>query len=127
MHSLEQINEITRKIIGSGFSIHTALGPGLLESSYKACLMYELGLAGLSVEKEKPLPLIYKEVKLDIGYRLDLWVEKAVVVEIKTVETLTDVHIAQTLTYMKLTGSKVGLLINFNVKDLKKGIKRLIL
>src|SRR5215510_1484056 len=103
------------------------LGPGLLESSYKACLNYELGLAGLSVEIEKPLPLIYKEIKLEVGYRLDLLVEQKVVVEIKTVEALTGVHIAQTLTYMKLTGSKVGLLINFNVKDLKTGIRRLIL
>lgn len=127
MHSLENINEITGKIIGASFKIHTALGPGLLESSYKECLNYVLGKEGLFVEKEKPLPLVYEEVKLEIGYRLDLLVEKAVVVETKSVENLTDVHIAQVLTYLKLTGCKVGLLINFNVADLKKGIKRLIL
>jgi GxxExxY protein len=89
--------------------------------------LYELGVCGLWVEKEKPLPLVYKKVKLDVGYRIDLLVENTVVVEVKAVEALTDVHTAQILTYMKLTGSKVGLLINFNVKDLKKGIKRLIL
>lgn len=127
MHSLDNLNEITGKIIGASFKIHTALGPGLLESSYKECLNYVLGKEGLFVEKEKPLPLVYEEVKLEIGYRLDLLVEKAVVVETKSVENLTDVHIAQVLTYLKLTGCKVGLLINFNVADLKKGIKRLIL
>ncbi|MEK7225365.1 MAG: GxxExxY protein [Bacteroidota bacterium] len=127
MHSLEYINEITSKIIGASFKVHRELGPGLLESSYKECLHYVLSNEGLFVEKEKALPLIYEEVKLDIGYRLDLFVENKVVVEVKSVEALTDVHTAQVLTYLKLTGSKVGLLINFNVADLKKGIKRLIL
>lgn len=127
MHSLEHINEITGKIIGASFKVHSELGPGLLESSYKECLYYVLGKSGLFVEKEKPLPLFYEEVKIDIGYRLDLFVENQVVVEIKSVENLTDVHTAQVLTYLKLTGSKVGLLINFNVADLKKGIKRLML
>lgn len=127
MHSLEYINEITGKIIGAFFKVHRELGPGLLESSYKECLHYVLSNEGLFVEKEKALPLIYEEVKLDIGYRLDLFVENKVVVEVKSVEALTDVHTAQVLTYLKLTGSKVGLLINFNVADLKKGIKRLIL
>lgn len=127
MHSLENINEITGKIIGASFKVHSELGPGLLESAYKECLYYVLTKSGVFVEKEKPLPLIYEEVKLDIGYRLDLFVENKVVVEIKSVEALTDVHTAQVLTYLKLTQRKVGLLINFNVADLKKGIKRLIL
>jgi GxxExxY protein len=126
MHSLEIINEITGKIIGASFKVHSDLGPGLLESSYKECLYYVLSKNGLLVEKEKPLPLVYEEVKLDVGYRIDLFVENKVVVETKSVESLTDVHTAQVLTYLKLSGSKVGLLINFNVADLKKGIKRLI-
>jgi GxxExxY protein len=127
LHSLEDINGITGKVIGASFKVHSALGPGLLESSYKECLFYELTKSGLFTEKEKPVPLIYEEVKLDVGYRLDLFVENKVVVEIKSVEAFTDVHTAQVLTYLKLTGSKVGLLINFNVADLKKGIRRLIL
>lgn len=127
MHSLESINELTGRIIGASFKVHSALGPGLLESSYKECLFYELSKEGLFVEKEKALPLIYEEIKLDIGYRLDIFVENKVVVEIKSIEAFTDVHTAQVLTYLKLTRCKVGLLINFNVADLKKGIKRLIL
>ena len=127
MHSLEDINEITGKIIGAAFKVHSELGPGLLESSYKECLYYVLTKGGLFVEKEKALPLVYEEVKLDVGYRLDLFVETKVVVEIKSVESLTAAHTAQVLTYLKLTQCKVGLLINFNVADLKKGIKRLIL
>jgi len=127
LNSLETINELTGKIIGASFKVHSALGPGLLESSYKECLFYELSKEGLFVEKEKALPLVYEEIKLDIGYRLDLFVENKVVVEIKSIEAFTDVHTAQVLTYLKLTRCKVGLLINFNVADLKKGIKRLIL
>lgn len=127
MNSLETINELTGKIIGASFKVHSALGPGLLESSYKECLFYELSKEGLFVEKEKALPLVYEDIKLDIGYRLDLFVENKVVVEIKSIEALTDVHTAQVLTYLKLTRCKVGLLINFNVAGLKKGIKRLIL
>ena len=127
MHSLESINELTGRIIGASFKVHSALGPGLLESSYKECLFYELSKEGLFVEKEKALPLIYEEIKLDIGYRLDIFVENKVVVEIKSIEAFTDLHTAQVLTYLKLTRCKVGLLINFNVADLKKGIKRLIL
>lgn len=127
MHSLEDINDITGKMIGASFKVHSELGPGLLESSYKECLYYVLTKGGLFVEKEKALPLVYEEVKLDVGYRLDLFVETKVVVEIKSVESLTAVHTAQVLTYLKLTQCKVGLLINFNVADLKKGIKRLIL
>lgn len=124
---MEIINEITGKIIGASFKVHSGLGPGLLESSYKECLFYELTKNGLFVEKERPLPLVYEEVKLDIGYRVDLLVNRKVVVEIKSIDALTDVHVAQVLTYLKLSDSKVGLLINFNVADLKKGIKRLIL
>lgn len=120
-------NELTSKILQSAFTVHTALGPGLLESAYEECLFYELKQNGLQVSKQQALPLTYKEVKLDAGYRIDLWVENKVVVELKAVEAINDVHIAQTLTYMKLSNSKIGLLINFNVKSLKNGIKRLIL
>jgi GxxExxY protein len=126
LHSLENINDITGKIIGAAFKVHSTLGPGLLESSYKECLFYELSKQNIFVEKEKPLHLVYEEVKLEIGYRLDLLVENKVVIEIKSVDALSDVHTAQVLTYLKLTRCKVGLLINFNVADLKKGIKRLI-
>lgn len=127
MQSLEAINEITGKIIGASFKVHSELGPGLLESSYKECLAYVLSKEGIWVEKEKPIPLVYQDVRLEVGYRLDLLVEKTVIVEIKAIDTLADVHTAQVLTYLKLTQCKVGLLINFNVADLKKGIKRLIL
>ncbi len=127
MENLTALNEITRQIIGSAFKVHSALGPGLLESSYKECLFYTLQQSGLYVEKEKALPLIYEEVKLEIGYRIDLLVERKIVVEIKSCEALTDVHTAQVLTYLKLSDNKIGLLINFNTADLKKGIKRLIL
>lgn len=106
--------------------VHRALEPGLLESSYKECLFYELNRkVGLYVEKEKAMPLVYEEVKLDCGYRIDLLVENLIVVELKSVDALTEVHFAQTLTYMKLGNFKIGLLINFNVKYLKDGIKRI--
>lgn len=105
--------------------MHSALSPGLLESAYEECLYYELQQTGLKVEKQKSLPLVYKEVKLDAGYRMDLLVENRVVVEIKSIEAFTDVHIAQVLTYLKLSGCKIGLLLNFNVASLKNGIKRL--
>jgi GxxExxY protein len=117
-------NTIPEIIIGSAIEIHRQLGPGLLESAYRECLFYELSQAGLYVEKEKALPIIYKEVKLDHGYRLDLLVENKVVVELKTVEAFTDVHSAQVLTYLKLGNYKLGLLINFHVALLKHGIKR---
>lgn len=121
-----EINEITSKIIGASIEVHKTLGPGLLESAYKECLYYRLiKYEGLFVEKEKPMPLIYEEVKLDIGYRIDLLVENKVVIEIKSVEALNDVHKAQLLTYQKLGNYKIGLLINFNVKYLKEGIIRL--
>ncbi len=121
------INELSNTIIGLAIEVHRQLGPGLLESAYQECLYYELKKAGLKVEKEKPMPIVYKEVKLDHGYRMDLLVENEVVIEIKTVECFTDVHIAQVLTYLKLGNYKLGLLINFHVSLLKNGIKRLIL
>lgn len=122
-----EINQITHEILDSAYKIHSKLGPGLLESAYQVCLVYELRKKGLKVEVGKPLPLIYEEVKLECGYRIDLLVEDQVVVELKTVEAFTDVHTAQVLTYLKLSGNKVGLLINFYTKSLKDGIKRLIL
>jgi len=121
-----EINQITEQILSCAFNVHTELGPGLLESAYEECLFYELKQAGLKVEKQKALPLVYHEVKLDAGYRIDLLVSDKVVIEIKSVDCLTDVHIAQVLTYLKLSKCKIGLLINFNVASLKNGIKRLI-
>lgn len=121
-----QENEITNKIINAGITVHKTLGPGLLESAYKECLYYELIKGGVNVVKEKSLPLVYEEVKLECGYRIDLLVENKVVVEIKSVEALTDLHLAQTLTYLKIGKYKIGLLMNFNVVLLKDGIKRII-
>jgi len=120
-------NEITEKILKCAFMVHSALGPGLLESSYKACLAYELINSGLYVECEKPMPLIYKEVRLDIGYRLDMLIESRVVVEVKVADAFNDVHLAQILTYLHLSDCKVGLLLNFKVASLKNGIKRVVL
>ena len=119
-------NEITEKVIGCAIKVHKALGPGLLESAYQACLYYELVKSGLSVEKEKPLPLVYEEVKLDCGYRMDLFIERRIIVEVKSVDALTDIHLAQVLTYLKLNNNRFGLLINFNVLKLKDGIKRIV-
>ncbi|MDQ1332306.1 MAG: hypothetical protein QG576_340 [Bacteroidota bacterium] len=107
--------------------VHTALGPGLLESAYTECLNYELLQSGFRVEKQKPLPLIYKEVNLEAGYRIDLLVEGSIVIEIKSVEALADIHMAQILTYMKLTKCRLGLLANFNVLHFKDGFKRVII
>lgn len=118
---------LTDKIIRCAINVHRELGPGLLESSYQHALLNELKLAHLSVEFEKPMPLIYKDTELEIGYRIDLLVEKQVVIEIKAVETLNDVHLAQVLTYLKLSGCKIGLLMNFNVSLLKNGLRRVIL
>jgi len=117
-------NEITEKIIGCAIEVHKALGPGLLESAYEACLFYELQKTGLRAERQKPVPVVYKEIKLDCGYRLDILVEDCVIVELKTVETFMPVHEAQVLTYMKFAKKNLGLLINFNVTLLKNGIKR---
>lgn len=118
-------NEISKIIFDCALKVHKALGPGLLESSYEACMFYELNKTGILVEKQKPLPLIYDEVKLDIGYIVDLIIENKVIIEIKSVEALNDVHIAQILTYLKLSDCKLGMLINFNVTLVKNGIKRI--
>ncbi|MDP2303172.1 MAG: GxxExxY protein [Ignavibacteria bacterium] len=121
-----EINQITEKILSCAFKVHTILGPGLLESAFEECLFYEIKKSQLHVEKQKSLPLVYFEVKLDAGYRIDLLVENKVIVELKSVEAINDVHLAQVLTYLKLSGCEVGLLINFNVKSLKNGIRRVI-
>lgn len=119
-------NEISNIIIGKAIEVHKSLGPGLLESAYKECLYYELFKTELSVEKEVAMPIVYKEIKLDHGYRMDLLVNNKVVIEVKTVEFLNDIHKAQLLTYLKLGNYKLGLLINFHVNLLKNGIKRII-
>jgi GxxExxY protein len=119
-------DQISNKIIGCAIEVHKKLGPGLLESAFQECLMYELKEAGLNVKKEKPMPIIYKEVHLDHGYRIDILVEDKVVIEIKTVEDFSDVHLAQVLTYLRLGNYKLGLLLNFNTAVLKNGIKRII-
>jgi GxxExxY protein len=126
MNESEKLNHITDQVIGAAIEVHRALGPGLLESAYEACLAFELAQRGLKVEPQKPLPVVYKEVHLDCGYRLDLLVENAVIVEIKAVESLAPIHQAQLLSYLRLSGCKVGLLINFNVKVLKDGLRRLV-
>ena len=117
-------NEIATKIIGCAIEVHKALGPGLLESAYQECLAYKLIESSLQIEKEKAMPLVFEKIKLECGYRIDILVENKVVIELKSVESLNDVHLAQTLTYMKLGEYKLGLLINFNVALLKQGIKR---
>ncbi len=121
------IEKIFKTVLDCSFNIHSTLGPGLLESACEECLFYEILQSGKKAEKQISLPLIYKEIKLDAGYRVDLLVENKVIVEIKSVESLTDIHLAQILTYMKLSGCKLGLLVNFNVAHLKNGIKRVIL
>ena len=119
-------NELSSIVFESGLRIHRALGPGLLENAYEECLYYELQESGISVEKQKALPLIYKEVKLDAGYRIDLLIENKLVVEVKSVAALNDLHLAQILTYLKLSGCKLGLLINFNTVLFKEGVRRVI-
>ena len=119
-------NQLSKIIIGAAIKVHKNLGPGLLESAYEETLYYELKKESLNVEKQKPMPLVYDEVKLDVGYRIDLMIESKVIIEIKSVEYLNDVHLAQVLTYLKLSGCRLGLLINFNVKYLKDGIKRVV-
>ncbi len=119
-------NELSKIVIGSAIKVHQSLGPGLLENAYQECLFYELKKQNLNVTKEKSMPVIYEEIKMDCGYKIDLLVEDKVVIELKSVDKLNDVHKAQTLTYMKLGDYKLGLLINFNVSLLKSGIKRLI-
>ena len=123
---MESENAIATEVIGFAIKVHRQLGPGLLESAYKECLYYELLKYGLFVEKEKTIPLVYEDVRLDCGYRLDILVDNKLIIEVKSVETLNDIHLAQTLTYLKLSKCKLGLLINFNVLLLKDGIKRII-
>ena len=122
-----RINDLTKEVIGAPMEVHRVLGPGLLESAYEECLCHELELRGLVFERQKALPVVFKAVRLDCGYRLDLLVHNTLVVEIKVVEALLPIHDAQLLTYLKLGGWNVGLLINFNVPILKDGIKRLVL
>ena len=122
----QNINDITEAIIGAAICVHRELGPGLLESAYEVCLAYELTERKLKIERQKALPVVYRGVELDCGYRIDLLVEKQVVVELKAVESLEPIHDAQLLSYLKLSGCEVGLLINFNVKVLKDGIRRFV-
>ncbi len=119
-------NEISYDIRGAAFKVHSCVGPGLLESAYEAALSYELANMGYDVKTQVGLPFVYEDIKLDVGYRIDILVDDLVIVEIKSVETLTDVHHKQLLTYLKLSGKKLGLLINFNVSSLKEGIVRIV-
>ncbi|WP_083564143.1 GxxExxY protein [Chryseobacterium carnipullorum] len=117
-------NDISRMVYEAGYRVHKTLGPGLLESAYEECMFYELNKHELLVEKQKPMPLVYDEVKLDVGYRLDFLIESKFVLEIKSVESLNDVHLAQILTYLRLSNCKLGMLINFNTLQFKNGVKR---
>lgn len=119
-----EINQVTEKIIGCAIEVHKKLGPGLLESAYEECLSYELKSVGLAIERQVPIPVVYKDIKLECGYRIDILVEKTVVIELKAIEAFAPVHEAQILTYMKFANKTIGLLINFNVTLLKNGIKR---
>ena len=126
MNESDRLNKITEKIIGIAIDVHRALGPGLLESAYEACMFYDLKQTDMKIEQQKHLPILYKGIKLDCSYRLDFLVEDEVIVEIKSVEKLLPIHKAQLLSYLKISGLKVGLLINFNVKFLKNGIQRIV-
>lgn len=119
-------NDLAKLVFECGLQVHKTLGPGLLESSYEECLFYELTKYNVWVEKQKPLPLIYEDVKLEVGYRVDLIIENKLIVEVKSVEAINDVHLAQVLTYLKLSNCKLGLLINFNTALFKNGMKRII-
>jgi len=122
----ESLDEISRRVIGAAIEVHRHLGPGLLESAYESCLVFELKRLGLKLEEQKPLPVIYKDVKLDCGYRLDLVVEDKIIIEIKAVEKLLPIHEAQLLSYLRLANKRVGLLMNFHVAVLKNGLKRIV-
>jgi len=119
--------DLTEKIIGAAIEVHKSLGPGLLESAYEECLSYELLQRGLKIERQKPVQIVYKEVKLECGYRIDILVENKIILELKSIDAINPVHTAQVLTYLKFANKKLGLLINFNVTKLKNGIKRYIL
>jgi GxxExxY protein len=123
----ELLNELSYTIIGAAYKVHRELGPGLLESTYEVCLEYQLSVSGLQTERQKVLPVTYGSVQLDTGYRIDLLVESQIILEIKAVEEVIPVHRAQLMTYLKLSGLKLGLLLNFNVQDMKKGINRIVL
>lgn len=122
-----ELNDLTYKIIGCVYKVHSELGPGLLESTYEVCLEYELLKEGLRVERQKALPVVYDEIKLDAGYRIDLLVNNQVILELKAVDEIAPIHTAQVMTYLKLSGLKLGLLLNFNVQQMKTGIKRIIM
>jgi GxxExxY protein len=122
-----ELNEVTKRIIGCAIEVHKNLGPGLLESAYEECLTFELEKAGLKFKRQQSTPVVYKEIKLDCGYRIDILVENLVIVELKVVDVIIPVHEAQLLTYLKFSGKRIGLLINFNVTTLKDGIRRFIL
>jgi GxxExxY protein len=122
----EILNQLTDRIIRAAIEVHKALGPGLLESAYQVCVAHELGLDHLKVDQEVPLPVVYKGIRMDAGYRLDMVVEDKVIVEFKSVDALVPIHDAQVISYLKLSGLKVGLLMNFNVKVLKAGLRRLV-
>lgn len=124
---MDTINDLTGLILNKAYEVHSALGPGLLESAYEECLCFELASCGLKVERQKALPVIYKSIRMDAGYRLDILVNDTVIIELKAVEELLPIHTAQLLTYMKLSHKRYGLLINFNVKSLKEGVRRYIL
>jgi len=126
MEEKDRLDSITRRIIGAAIEVHRRLGPGLLESAYATCLAFELRHMGLQIEEQRPLPVVYRDVKLDCGYRLDLVVEDSVVVEIKAVDQLAPIHDAQLLSYLRLSDRRVGLLINFHVRVLKNGLKRIV-
>lgn len=121
-----EINDITYKIIGCAYKVHLALGPGLLESTYEICMVHELVNCGLKVEQQKALPITYNGIKLNAAYRIDLLIQDSIIVELKVVEAISNIHKAQVLSYLKLSKLEVGLLINFNVTDMKKGVTRLI-
>jgi len=119
-------NDISKLVFDSALKVHQKLGPGLLESAYEECLVHELKKSGLKIEKQKALPLVYEDIKLEVGYRIDIMIENKFIIEIKAVEALNDVHLAQVLTYLKLSNCKLGMLINFNVALIKNGIKRVV-
>jgi len=119
-------NELSKIVVDCIFKVHKNIGPGLLESAYEECLFYELSKTGLLIERQKPLPLFYETIKMEIGYRLDFLIDNKLVIEVKAVEALNDVHKAQVITYLKLPGCKLGLLVNFNVVLIKDGIKRIV-
>ena len=125
--NLDDLNKISYQIIGAVYKIHSELGPGLLESTYEACLEYELSQMGLKVERQKALPIQYYDVNIEAGFRIDLLVEECIILELKSVDAIKPIHKAQLMTYLKLSGLRLGLLLNFNVKDMKKGINRIMM